>query len=83
MTSAIQDLLAEALRLPEDARADLAAAIVESLDDTTDGPAEVEASWSAEIQQRVADLESGLVKPVAWKDARRTIFGPADEPADR
>lgn len=75
MTPTVRHLLAEALALPEDARADLAAALVESLDETADAPADVEASWSAEIQRRLNEIESGAVKPVPWEDARRIIFG--------
>lgn len=83
MTPTARHLLAEALTLPEDARADLAAALVESLEETTDAPADVEASWSAEIQRRVSEVESGAVKPVRWEDARRIIFRSGHEPSDR
>ena len=83
MTQTARQLLADALELPDDDRAGLAAALVESLDREADSPGEVEASWSAEIQRRLREVESGAVKPVPWKQARRIIFGSEDEPADR
>ena len=64
MTHTARQLLAEALELPDDARADLVAALVESLDREADSPEQVEASWSAEIGRRLRDVESGTVTPV-------------------
>lgn len=83
MTHTARQLLAEALELPDDARADLAAALVESLDRESDSPSVVDASWSTEIQRRLQDVETGAVKPVPWEQARRIIFGSEDEPSGR
>lgn len=83
MTLTARQLLADALELPDDDRAGLAAALVESLDREPDPPDEVEASWSAEIQRRLHEVESNLVTPVPWEEARRIIFGSEDEPAGR
>ena len=82
MTPTARWLLADALELPDDVRAELASALVDSLDHEVDPPAEVEASWSAEIQRRIHDIESGAVKTIPWEQARRIIFGSEDEPAD-
>jgi putative addiction module component (TIGR02574 family) len=72
MTSRAQDLLREALALPLEERADVAAELLASLDDAAaDRPADVEAAWAAEIERRarraLADESSG----VAWDDVRR------------
>jgi putative addiction module component (TIGR02574 family) len=66
-------LLEEALKLSPEARAALAASLLDSLDQGTDEGAE--AAWSAEIAKRVRELESGAVTPVPWSEARRQILG--------
>ena len=73
-----QDLLSDALRLPEDQRAALAAALIESLDSAVDEDAET--AWSVEIGARIRELEDSHVKTVPWPDARQMIM--ADEPPD-
>src|SRR5450756_1808906 len=57
MTQAAAVVLAEAPRLDEHARAELAAELLASLDGPTDSEAETE--WAAEIDRRVASIESG------------------------
>jgi putative addiction module component (TIGR02574 family) len=74
-------LLEKALELPDESRAELAAALIESLDERGDSADEVESSWSAEIERRIRDVESGAVKPIPWEEARRIIFG--DGPSNR
>ena len=64
-------LLKEALDLPIEARAALAGALIESLDETVDENAE--AVWSDEIARRVRDLDSGKAKLIPWAQARSTI----------
>jgi hypothetical protein len=49
----------------------LAGSLLESLDDTVDQGAEEE--WNKEIAHRIAELDSGKVKPVPWAEARRQI----------
>jgi hypothetical protein len=56
MTKAAEAVLAEALRLDVDARAELAAEILASLDGPADPDAE--AAWATEIQRRVAAIET-------------------------
>jgi putative addiction module component (TIGR02574 family) len=74
MTREVSDRLKQALALPVEARAALAGSLLESLDDIVDGSAEEE--WSKEIARRIADLDSGKVKPVPWAEARRQILAP-------
>jgi putative addiction module component (TIGR02574 family) len=52
MTRETQELLDRALKLPPDARADLAARILESLG-ASDDPAEVASAWRDEILSRL------------------------------
>ena len=66
-------LLAEALKLSPEARAALAASLLESLDEEVDEGAE--AAWAEEIAKRVRELDSGAVAAVPWSEARRMILG--------
>jgi len=65
-------LLEEALRLPVEARAALAASLLDSLDNAVDPDAE--ARWDAEIARRVRELDEGKVRPIPWAEARRELF---------
>ena len=65
-------LLEEALKLSPEARAALAASLIESLDDEVDEGAE--AAWAAEIAKRIEELDSGTVTPIPWPEARRRIL---------
>jgi len=80
MTLELSHLLAEALRLPEKERADLATQLIDSLDTTVDDGAE--AAWGVEIQQRLEEVQSGQVKPISWSEARRLILEETDEPTE-
>jgi len=71
MTPEVSDLLKKALELPAEARAALANSLLESLGETVDPSAEEE--WSREIAHRIAQLDSGKVKPIPWAEARRQI----------
>jgi putative addiction module component (TIGR02574 family) len=73
-----QELLNDAMRLPDAQRAALAAALIESLDNDVDASAE--AAWSTEIARRLREVESGQVKTIPWPQARRMIA--ADEQPD-
>lgn len=66
-------LLEEALKLSPEARAALAASLLESLDEEIDEGAE--AAWAEEITKRVRELDSGSVAAVPWSEARRIILG--------
>lgn len=66
-------LLEEALKLSPEARAALAASLLESLEEDVDEGAE--AAWAAEFAKRVRELDSGAVMPVPWSEARRQILG--------
>jgi len=71
MTQAVAAVLADALRLDEHARAELAAELLAGLD----GPADpgAEAQWVTEIERRVAAIEAGTATLEPWGDARRRI----------
>lgn len=69
-----QELLAAALSLPADQRAELAHDLLASLDDREDlSPDEWEAVWSDEIERRVHDLRSGKAETIDGDEALRQV----------
>jgi putative addiction module component (TIGR02574 family) len=71
MSKDTEAVLADALRLDADARAELASELLASLDGPTDPDAE--AAWQAEIERRVAAIEAGKAKLESWADVKRRI----------
>ena len=71
MTKAAEALLANALKLDVEARAELAAELLASLDGPADPDAQ--AAWEVEIARRVAAIEAGTVKLEPWKNVKRRI----------
>ena len=72
MTSRAQDVLREALSLPLDERADVAAELLASLDDAAaECPDKVEAAWAAEIERRASRALADESGGVPWDDVRR------------
>jgi len=71
MTKAARAVLADALRLDLDARAELATELLASLDGPADPDAEAE--WAAEIPRRVDAIEAGTVKLEPWTAVKRRI----------
>lgn len=71
MTNAASAVLADALRLSESARAELAAELLASLDGPAD--ADAQAAWEAEIGRRIAAIESGAMALESWDDVKRRV----------
>lgn len=66
MTTGSESLLHEALRLPATDRANLAARLIESLDDDQVEPdPDYDAAWAEEVERRIADLAAGRVTTVS------------------
>jgi putative addiction module component (TIGR02574 family) len=63
------DILKEALALPSEERAALAASLLESLD--TDVEEDAEAAWLTEVHRRLAELDCCAVNTVPWAEVRR------------
>jgi putative addiction module component (TIGR02574 family) len=66
----VDALLRQALLLPEPDRLDLAAALIESVDNG----GVVDAAWAFDAKRRLVEVQSGVVKPVPWEDAEKRIF---------
>jgi putative addiction module component (TIGR02574 family) len=78
MSFRAQEILANALQLPVQERAELAGRLLQSLDTQVDTDAV--AGWDAEVLRRVNELDQGVVQPVPWDEARRTISGQGNGP---
>jgi putative addiction module component (TIGR02574 family) len=64
-------LLSEVLDLPEQDRAEVAARLLESLEDIDDGG--VDDAWAAELERRAAAVDSGQIVTSDWNVLRRRI----------
>jgi len=73
MKQNIAEILKEALKLPPEARAALAGALLDSLDEAVDRDAE--SAWEAEIVTRLKEIDEGKVILVPWAEARTRIAG--------
>ena len=69
MSERAQTLLREALTLPLDERADVAAELLASLDKEED-PVAVEAAWATEIERRARRVLAGESVGEPWEDVR-------------
>ena len=72
-----KDVLSQALLLPRQGRAELAARLLESLDDESDS--DVDQAWLDEIERRCAAVDAGEAGTSGWSEFRerveREIFG--------
>ena len=74
MTSRAQELLREALTLPVEERADVAAELLASLDEApSKNAAEVEAAWAHEIERRARRVMNGESTGEPWEDVRARV----------
>jgi putative addiction module component (TIGR02574 family) len=71
MTKATKAVLADALRLREDERAELAAELLASLDGPADPDAE--AAWETEIRRRVDAIDAGAMEFEPWDALKQRI----------
>lgn len=69
--STLEAIRSAAMGLSEQERAELARALVASLD----GPADADAdkAWDAEILKRLAEIDSGAVQPISRTEFRRRL----------
>jgi putative addiction module component (TIGR02574 family) len=74
MTHRAQELLREALRLPPEERADVAAELLASLEEPIeDDPAAVQAAWAQEIERRARRAMAGDSADEPWEDVRDRV----------
>lgn len=74
MTNRAQALLHEALSLPVDERADVAAELLASLDEpATMDAAAIETAWAREIERRARRVMAGESPGEPWEDVRARV----------
>lgn len=66
MTGRAHTVLREALSLPDDDRADIAAELLASLDEAVDDPETVQTVWGEELEERTKGVLSGGVADEDW-----------------
>lgn len=72
MTAGMDEITQLALTLPVDQRAQVANALLASLDDPADS-AEVHEAWTAEIKSRVDDITSGCVQTIPHDEVKARL----------
>jgi len=77
MSSDAKAVLERALALPQADRADIAGALLESIEPASE--AEIEAAWRREVATRVAARDAGQVETVPWEDIRDRLFAKLSE----
>jgi putative addiction module component (TIGR02574 family) len=73
MDEKLQQILSEALRLSESQCAELAAALLNSLDPQFDQDSQ--AAWDDEISRRLAQIDDGEVKLLSYEEASPRLLG--------
>jgi len=74
MTSSAENLLQDALKLPGEDRAEIAARLIASLDaESSESRADVEEAWAAEIERRCEALDASTTTTQGWEVVRRRI----------
>ena len=69
MTPEVSKLLEQALALSVEEQEALADSLISNLGGHVDEG--VQAAWEAEIEKRIAELDSGAVKTTPWEDVRK------------
>lgn len=64
-------VLKKALTLPETERAEVAGALLNSLEPVEE--ADIESAWRQEVAARVAALEAGEVETIPWMEVRNRL----------
>jgi putative addiction module component (TIGR02574 family) len=72
MAKSARELFEEAMQLDPRERATLMRLLVDSLDaESEEGAEEV---WRAEIERRIAELDSGQIQAVSWEELRARLY---------
>jgi putative addiction module component (TIGR02574 family) len=72
MKDVVEELVRKALSLDESDRAEVAAVLLDSLEEESD--AESGSAWTAEIERRAAEMESGAVIGIPWEEVRDRLM---------
>ena len=73
MRQRAENVLREALTLPEEERTEIAGVLLESLEPVIPEPG-VEEAWRREVAARVAALDAGGVQTTEWGEVRQRLL---------
>ncbi len=79
MAPSTKQVLKDALQLPDQERAELAAELLDSLSPALSGQDRSNAHWLAEIEQRAKAAQAGA-PGVTWEDAREQVLNRLPKP---
>ncbi len=71
MSKVADDIITTAMQLPVVERAEIASALLASLDGEPE--AAVETAWATEIEQRIARIKAGTAKGRPWDEVRKRL----------
>ncbi len=72
MARSARELFEEAMRLDPEERATLMRLLIDSLDaESEEG---VDAAWVAEVERRMAELDSGAVQSLSWDELKARLY---------
>ena len=72
MARSARELFEEAMRLDPEQRATLMRLLIESLDAQSEEG--VDDAWMAEVERRMAELDSGAVQTLSWDELRARLY---------
>ena len=72
MARSARELFEEAMRLGPEERVTLMRLLIDTLDVEMDEGAEE--AWRAEIERRIAALDSGAIETVPWEELRARLY---------
>jgi len=78
MTRHAEDVLQDALTLPEGDRAEIAGALLESLEPAA-AEVDIEKAWRQEVAARVSALDAGEVETIPWGEVRNSLLARLSE----
>jgi putative addiction module component (TIGR02574 family) len=81
MSPTTEDILRQALALPEPERVALTARLLESLDDEA-VDADWASAWEAELDRRCNELDAREVQAIPWSEVRENLQRMIDKPGD-
>jgi putative addiction module component (TIGR02574 family) len=73
MAPSTQQLLKDALQLPDQQRAELVVELLDSLPPAEPGQVRSDAAWLAEIDRRARAAQAGVLG-VAWEEVRKQVL---------
>jgi putative addiction module component (TIGR02574 family) len=68
----VEGIIDEALKRPEKERTLIAERLISSLLTTTDK--DFELAWQDEIEKRLQEIDSGIVRCIPWEDVREQLY---------